>query len=121
MTMAKSKLTAHSAGRSSPETGGRARAARYTSEEVRRALFPRGAPEGRAADVKGVFENISARSTRAVGTDALVRLFARDDPEQVRTAESFTTVDPFQSKAKMTRGPRRRSAYLSGLQAALYV
>jgi AbrB family looped-hinge helix DNA binding protein len=28
------------------------RAGRYTSEEVHRALFPEGAPEGHAADVK---------------------------------------------------------------------
>lgn len=28
------------------------RAGRYTSQEVHRALFPEGAPEGRAADVK---------------------------------------------------------------------
>jgi predicted nucleic-acid-binding protein len=35
------------------------------------------------------FENTSVRSMRAVDTNVLVRLLVRDDPDQVKTAESF--------------------------------
>jgi predicted nucleic-acid-binding protein len=38
------------------------------------------------------FESISARSMRAVDTNVLVGLVVRDDPEQVRIAESFTAL-----------------------------
>ena len=66
------------------------RSGRFTSEDIHRALFPNKAPAGKTLEeMKEGFASARESVMRAVDTNVLVRLIARDDPGQVARAEKF--------------------------------